>query len=161
MSDTQPWIAELVEAWRTNHRINLYLIDHISDEGMKCTLSKRGGRNVVRQFCHLHNVRLWHLEARAKDLSKGLYKFATEEEPDKERLKENLVASAQRIEEFLEQAAAGAARRRPFKKGVASIFAYFVAHDSHHRGNILLTLKQCGHKIDPKAGWAIWEWDKM
>lgn len=85
MSEPQTWIDELLEAWRTNNRINLLLIDHISDEGMKCTLSKRGGRNVVRQFCHLHNVRVWHLEARAKELSKGLYKFETEEEPDKER----------------------------------------------------------------------------
>jgi len=161
MLDTQPWIAELLEAWRTNNRINLFLIDHISDEGMKCTLSKRGGRNVVRQFCHLHNVRVWHLEARAKDLSKGLYKFETEEEPDKERLKENLVASGERIEEFLEQAAAGAAKRRPSKKGVVSTLAYFVAHESHHRGNILLTLKQCGHKVDSGVGYAIWDWDKI
>jgi uncharacterized damage-inducible protein DinB len=161
MTDAQPWIAELLEAWRTNNRINLFLIDHISDEGMKCTLSKRGGRNVVRQFCHLHNVRVWHLESRARDLSKGLYKFETEEEPDKERLKENLIASGQKVEEFLEQAAAGAAKRRPFKKGVVSSLTYFVAHESHHRGNILLTLKQCGYRVDSAIGYAIWDWDKM
>ena len=55
---------ELLEAWRTKNRINLFLIDRISDEGMKSTLSKRGGRNVVRQFTHLHNMRVWHLENR-------------------------------------------------------------------------------------------------
>ena len=52
---------ELLEAWRTNNRINLYLIDHISDEGMVSTLSKHGGRDVARQFAHMHNVRVWHL----------------------------------------------------------------------------------------------------
>ena len=49
---------QLLEAWRINNRINLFLIDRISAEGMRCTLSQRGGRNVARQFAHLHNVRL-------------------------------------------------------------------------------------------------------
>jgi hypothetical protein len=80
-------IGQLREAWRTNNRINLFLIDEISDEGMRCTLSKRGGRNVVRQFCHLHNNRVWQLESRARDLAEGLYKFETKEEPEKELLK--------------------------------------------------------------------------
>ena len=77
-------VEQLLEAWRTNNRINLFLIDEISDEGMKCTLSKRGGRNVVRQFAHVHNNRLWQLENRARDLAEGLHKFETDEEPDKE-----------------------------------------------------------------------------
>ena len=66
---------ELLEAWCTNNRINLFLIDRISAAGMKCTLSKRGGRDVALQFAHIHNVRVWHLEKRARDLSKGLPKF--------------------------------------------------------------------------------------
>ena len=65
-------LDQILEAWRTNNRINLFLIDAIDAEGMKCTLSKRGGRNVVRQFCHMHNNRVWQLEARAKDLAEGL-----------------------------------------------------------------------------------------
>ena len=61
-------LDELLEAWRTNNRINLFLIDRISVAGMKCTLSKRGGRDVSRQFAHLHNVRIYHLQNRAKTL---------------------------------------------------------------------------------------------
>ena len=34
---------DVLEAWRSNNRINLLLFDQISDEGMRCTLSKRGG----------------------------------------------------------------------------------------------------------------------
>ena len=76
-------LDQILEAWRTNNRINLKLIDAIGKEGMKCTLSTRGGRNVVRQFAHVHNVRIYQLEARAKDLAKGLAKFATKDEPTK------------------------------------------------------------------------------
>ncbi len=152
---------QLLEAWRTNNRINLYLIDHISDEGMACTLSKRGGRSVLKQFTHLHNVRFWQLEARAADLAEGLEKFATQDEPDKETLKAALVASGERMETFLSECMDGRPKRRIFKKGVATNLGYLIAHESHHRGNILLTLKTCGHNLDKKVRYAIWNWDKM
>jgi uncharacterized damage-inducible protein DinB len=160
-SPASGWVQQLMETWRTNNRINLFLIDRISDAGMKCTLSQHGGRNVVRQFCHIHNARVWHLENRARDLSKGLYKFETHEEPGKSRLKDCLSASAKQIEVFLKEAAGGLPRRRTLKKGVIAGLGYLIAHESHHRGSILLTLKQCGHKVDAETGWAIWEWDKM
>lgn len=71
-------------------------------------------------------------------------------------MKECLLASGERIEEFLRQAAEGTGKRRPFKKGLVSTLAYFVAHESHHRGNILLTLKQSGRRLDQAAAYAIW-----
>ena len=40
---------ELIEAWQTNHRINLFLIEGISEEGLRSSLSTRGGRDVARQ----------------------------------------------------------------------------------------------------------------
>jgi uncharacterized damage-inducible protein DinB len=154
-------VGQLLEAWRTNNRINLLLIDRIGDEGMKCTLSVRGGRNVARQFAHLHNVRLWHLEKRARDLSAGLTEFETREEPDRRTLKRCLVQSGERIERFLEEAFHGAPKRRPSKKGVVSTLAYFIAHESHHRGNILLTLKQSGRPVAAEVRYAIWDWDRV
>ncbi len=159
--DDQDLVGQLLEAWHTNNRINLFLVDRIDDEGMKCTLSKRGGRNVVRQFAHVHNVRVWHLENRARDLSKGLKVFATADEPDKETLKQALDASAAAVATFFTRAVTGEGKARTLKKGVVPHLAYFVAHESHHRGNILLTLKQCGHKIAQEDAYAIWDWDKI
>lgn len=34
--------------------------------------------------------------------------------------------------------------------------SYFLAHDAHHRGNILLTLKLSGHKVDTDTQYGIW-----
>ncbi len=152
---------ELMQAWRTNNRINLFLIDKISDAGMRCTLSKRGGRDVARQFAHVHNVRVWHLEKRAKDLAEGLDKFATKVTPSKAQLRKAFSASSKGVEAFLAAVLAGEPKRRGFKKGIFTTLGYFIAHESHHRGNILLTLKQCGHNIDKAAQYAIWGWDQM
>jgi len=153
-------LGQILEAWWTNHRIHLLLIDHISEEGMRSTLSKRGGRNVVRQLAHVHNNRVWQLEARARDLAEGLPKFETRDEPDKETLRQALLASAERIATFFEECLEGAPKRRGFKKGVITHLAYFIAHESHHRGNILLTLKQCGHPLPKEIAYAIWDWDR-
>jgi uncharacterized damage-inducible protein DinB len=153
--------GQILEAWRINHRINRALLDHISDEGLRCTLSKRGGRNVVRQFAHLHNVRVWHLERRAKALAEGARTFATEEEPARDELVAALDDSAARVEEFLRLVAESRPGARAFKRGLFAHLAYFIAHESHHRGNILLTLKQCGHPVDEKTRYAIWDWDRI
>ena len=152
---------DLIEAWRTNNRINLFLIDEISTAGMRCTLSKRGGRDVARQFAHMHDVRVWHLEKRANDLAQGLGTFPTKVTPTKAALKKALSASGDAVASFLTGVLAGEPRRRGLRKGVFTTFGYFIAHESHHRGSILLTLKECGHNLDQKTRYAIWGWDQM
>lgn len=155
---------DLLEAWRTNNRITLFLLDHISDEGLACTLSARGGRDVARQLAHLHDVRVDHLEGRAKDLALGLKKFqskgAPKVTPNRDEIREALIASGEAMERYLADVLAGAPKRRGFRKGIFTTLAYFVAHESHHRGSILLTLKQCGHGVGPVTAGALWDWDR-
>ena len=153
-------LDEILEAWRTNHRINLFLIDRISAAGMRASLSKRGGRDVALQFAHMHNNRVWHLEKRAKDLAEGLDTFPSKVTPTKVSLRKAHDASTAAIEAFLADLMHGKPKRRGLKKGVPSTLAYFVAHESHHRGSILLTLKESGHGLDKAAAYGIWDWDR-
>ncbi len=151
---------ELLEAWMTNHRINVHLLEAITDEGLASTLSTRGGRDVARQFAHLHNVRIWHLEKRARDLADALETFESKYSPRKAELLDALAASTDRIATFLLDVLEGVPKRRGFKKGIFTTLAYFVAHESHHRGSILLTLKQCGHMPSKDVVYGLWGWDQ-
>lgn len=151
---------ELLEAWMTNHRINIHLLEAITDEGLASTLSTRGGRDVARQFAHLHNVRIWHLEKRARDLADALETFESKYSPRKAELLDALAASTDRIATFLLDVLEGVPKRRGFKKGIFTTLAYFVAHESHHRGSILLTLKQCGHMPSKDVVYGLWGWDQ-
>jgi len=45
-----------------------------------------------------------------------------------------------------------------FKPHPAAFLGYLISHESHHRGQIMLSLKQSGHKVDQKVGYGIWEW---
>jgi uncharacterized damage-inducible protein DinB len=154
-------VDQMLEAWHTNNRINLFLLAQITDEGLRCSLSKRGGRDVARQFAHMHDIRVWALQTRAKDLARGLEVFASKESPHRDTLKSALSSSCDAIGLFLADLVAGKPKRRGIKKGWVSHLSYFIAHESHHRGSIILTLKQCGHPLDQETRYAIWNWDKI
>jgi uncharacterized damage-inducible protein DinB len=154
-------LEEILHAWRTNNRINLRLIESVSDEGMQCTLSKRGGRSVVRQFTHLQYVRVFQLRKRAKSLAENIRTYATYDEPDRNELATALADSAQRVEQWITLASEGAKEVKTFKRGLVPTVAYLIAHESHHRGNIILTLKECGHPVEKAIRDGIWgDWSR-
>ncbi len=154
-------LEQLLEAWRTNNRINLLLIEKITDEGMECTLSKRGGRGVAGEFAHMHNLRVAQVEGRAKDLATKLTKFPPKTVPSKKELTKALTASSKAVEGLLQGVNEGEKKRRGFKKGIFTTLSYFIAHESHHRGRILLTLKVSGHTLEKNTQYAIWAWDHI
>jgi uncharacterized damage-inducible protein DinB len=151
---------QLLEAWRINNRMNLLLIDHITDTGMQKTLSTRNGRTVYLQLVHMHNVRMGWLEICAKDIFKKYKSIDKEIVFDRNLLRNAFEDSALGMEELLGRSWDDGGKVKSFKKGVIPFLGYFISHDSHHRGNILLTLKQCEEKIPQALKWELWEWGK-
>ena len=45
-----------------------------------------------------------------------------------------------------------------FKPHAAAFLGYLVSHESHHRGQIALSLKQAGKPLYKKIGFGMWEW---
>src|SRR5260221_2523189 len=94
---------QLIEAWRTNNKMNLLVIDNVDDEGMQKTLSTRGGRTIYLQLVHVQNVRMGWMEISAKDIFTK-YKQLDKETPyDKKALKNAFEESGKAIEEFIER----------------------------------------------------------
>ena len=163
---------QLIGTWQINNRMNLLLMDNISDAGMQRSLSIRGGRTVYLQLVHIHNVRMQWLEICAKDIfSAGSggkkYKVLDKEAAfDRKGLRKAFEDSSKGMEELLTRSWDDGGKMKGFskgpsgKKGVIPMLGYFISHESHHRGNILLTLKQCSEKIPDTVKWGLWEWDK-
>lgn len=147
---------QTVHAWRTHQHLLRALVDAIDDEGMLCTLSRRGGRSVGRQLAHLQYVRVHQLKKRAKLLAVGVRELLTGEEPERVELAAAFEDSAQRVEQWIRGAVAGKPGCRTMKGGIVTSIVYLIAHESHHRGNILLTLKQCGHPLERTARDGLW-----
>ncbi|MHC4136952.1 MAG: DinB family protein [Planctomycetota bacterium] len=150
---------ELVEAWLINNRVNLLLLKELTPEALRCTLSTRGGRTVGQQLVHVYEVRRSKVEAADKTLAKGLPAVAREQGHDKRLLTQAFERSGDAVAELIRQSADG--RVKGFRRGIAALVGYFIAHDAHHRGHILLTLKQAKVKRSDHLRMGLWGWNKI
>jgi len=148
---------QLVETWQIHDRINLYLLDAI-DAPSLASHSASKGRSVGEQFAHVHNVRLMWLNSAAPELLKGLVKVENEQANDKKLLAKSLAESGKAIGTLLAQSLEAGGKVRGFKPHAAAFLGYLISHESHHRGQIALSLKQAGKPLDKKIGYGLWEW---
>lgn len=148
---------ELIETWEINGRIVLYLLEHIENEWLT-DISASKGRTVGEQFVHLHNVRLMWLKASAPDLLESLDKFEKGQDLSKEILSNSLKKSAEAISKLIENGIASGGKIKGFKPHAAAFVGYLISHESHHRGQIMLSLKQSGRKLSKSVGFGLWEW---
>lgn len=146
----------LVESWEIHNRINLYLLDAVDEQWLGVTSASKG-RTAGEQFAHIHTVRLMWLKAADPALLTGLEKLE-KGTLTKKGLADALTESGKAIAMLLDHALAGDGKVKNFKPHATAFFAYLVSHESHHRGQIMLTMKQAGHPFDKKVSFGIWEW---
>jgi uncharacterized damage-inducible protein DinB len=152
----QTLVEQLVDTWRIQNRINLYLLDVIADVALD-DVAPTKGRSVGKAFAHLHNVRLMWLDAAAKDLGDGLTKLDLDASLDRAALRGALEASGLAIEALLARGLE-TGKIKGFKPHPAAFLGYLAAHEGHHRGQIMLALKANGHAVDKKVQFGMWEW---
>ncbi|MBX7173205.1 MAG: DinB family protein [Pyrinomonadaceae bacterium] len=145
---------ELIESWEINGRIILYLLESIENEWLT-DVSASKGRNVGEQFAHLHNVRLMWLKSASPELLEGLEKIEKGQDLSKEILLDSLTKSAEAISKLIE---ISNGKIKGFKPHATAFVGYLISHESHHRGQIMLSLKQSGRKLSKSVGFGIWEW---
>jgi uncharacterized damage-inducible protein DinB len=147
---------QVSETWSICNRINLYMLDAIPSAALN-DVSASKGRTVGQQFAHVHNVRLMWLGVSAPELMQGLEKIEKENAADKKLLQKSLKASGRAMEQLLRKGMKEG-KIKGFKPHVTAFLGYVISHESHHRGQIALSLKQAGHPLDKKIGFGIWEW---
>ena len=148
-------MESLLETWRTNCRINLYLLAAVADDLMPVKLAK--GKSVVGNFTHIHNVRLMWLKAAAPNLWEGQTKFE-EATATKVELDQRLSESADAIEQLIASSGSPEGRIKGFKPHAAAFVGYLIAHEQYHRTCVELALRQNGTPLDDKTSYGMWEW---
>ena len=148
---------QLLETWEIHNRINLYLLDAVDAQSLSLHSASKG-RSVGEQFAHVHNVRLMWLKSAAPELLAGLSKIENEQANDKKLLAKSLTDSGKAIGVLLAQSLEAGGKVKGFKPHAAAFLGYLISHESHHRGQIALSLKQAGKPVDKKISYGLWEW---
>jgi uncharacterized damage-inducible protein DinB len=158
MPDTISKSYDLTDTWHLNNRVNLRLLDNLTDEQLAATVRPRG-KNVASQFEHIHQVRIYWLERRARALAKDLAKF----EPGiatKAGLRQALIDSGKAMGDLFAEAEKTGSLKGA-KRGPVAFFGYALAHEAHHRGQIILHLKYAKLPLDKAIGYSLWYWTNI
>src|SRR5579862_6163320 len=142
-------IDDLIDTWNIHNRINLYLLNAISDEAMS-GVSASKWRSVGAEFAHMHAVRLMWIEPGAPELMAGLSKLEKTQYEDKLALRDSLEKSGVAMASFLRQGFE-AGKIKGYKPHPAAFMGYLISHESYHRGEIGMILKQAGFPLDEKV----------
>jgi uncharacterized damage-inducible protein DinB len=146
----------LLQAYEINDRINSYMIENLPAEAWQAAPPDGRGRTIRAIVAHMHNVRVMWLKAAAKGsrIPEQLDKAKLTPAQAQKGLEESRIALCA----VLKSALQADGRVKGFRPDVAAFFAYLIAHDAHHRGQITMLARQVGHPISQGAMFGMWEW---
>jgi uncharacterized damage-inducible protein DinB len=153
-------LEQILNAWQVNQRVNTVLLRAVSAKGLKAVPHGSKGRNVSQVFSHMYKVRFAWLRYNGKNFVKGLPRFPRAAAPKKSELKNALGLSEKAVSILLKKCLLGERSIQMFKKNPVRWMSYLISHESHHRGQIALALKQNGMRLPPNVAlrglWQEW-----
>ena len=160
MRAASPLDEQILATWRRHNEILLHLLDAVSEEGLAAKPTGSRGRDVARVFAHLYRVRVGWLHHHETGNRPKVPRFDKGPPPEKAQLRDLLTESGAGVEAWLDRALRGEAAPRYFGKQPIRWLGYLISHESHHRGQIALALKQAGmplpEKVAVKGLWGRW-----
>ena len=156
-------VESLIAAWRTNNRVTTYLIENLPAELWSENVPGVPRRTVRTIAAHLHNSRCaWikSLGARHGIAPPSRVALRTV------RPAELLRALARSSEGVIALIRLGAERGgsvppahwQNFPTDLVHFLNYFVAHEAHHRGQLILIARQLGHRLPREVVDGMWQW---
>jgi uncharacterized damage-inducible protein DinB len=149
-------MKSLLQGFDINDRINHFMLQNVAPDVWRASPPSGKGRTIAEIAGHIHNARIMWLKA--VNYSNLPSKLEGEEYSSIEVIKAMKQSHAS-LREVLEKSFASDGRVKSFKPDAGSFFAYLIAHDSHHRGQITMLARQLGRGFPARVGYGMWEWN--
>jgi uncharacterized damage-inducible protein DinB len=153
----------LIDAWRTNNRVTVYLIENLPAE-LWAKIVPGSPRRTVRSIAaHIHNARCMWIKMIGARHGVSVPKAV---DPRTVRPTELLRALERSSDGMIKLIRLGVARGgtippanwQNFPTDLVHFLSYFVAHEAHHRGQLCMLARQLGHRLPADVTAGLWQW---
>lgn len=158
----------LIDAWKTNDRVTTFLVGHLSDELLNSTVPGAPRRTVRMIAGHIHNARCMWIRTLGKEFGIRVPDSVDRYKVERKELLGSLEDSGRGIAGLLNLGlerggvipASPNYKFRNLPLDVGHVLAYFVAHEAHHRGQIVAIARELGCRLPADVTSGIWQWSK-
>lgn len=157
-SKTNP-AEQIVKTWKTGNRVTVFFIENLP---VKLWTEKVPGykqKTIQMIGSHLHNCRRMWIRRTGKKFGIEPPEFVDRYHVSQSELIEALQVSSLKIIRILEEAIDQKKKPHGFPD-ITHFMTYLVAHEAHHRGQILMAARQLGYEPDDELAYGIWYWNK-
>ncbi|MGH9173228.1 MAG: DinB family protein [Vicinamibacterales bacterium] len=160
--------ATLLASWRTNSRVTAYLVEHLPGALWDASVPGAPRRSIRMIAGHLHNARCMWLKTLGQEHGIAIPASVDRRKVTRRELLTALERSSRGIEALLELGMASGGHVPPSKAyvwrnlplDVPHVLTYFVAHEAHHRGQIVMLARQLGHRLPANISDGLWQWTR-
>jgi uncharacterized damage-inducible protein DinB len=158
----------ILAAWRTSHQVTVFLVSHLPT-GVWTAPVPGAPRKTIRMLAgHLHNTRCMWLKTLGRSHGIPVPSPVDRRKVSRQQLVAALNRSSRGIEALLRLGLRNGGRVPPspayvwrnLPLDVGHLLTYFVAHEGHHRGQIVLVARQIGARLPAAVTAGLWQWTK-
>lgn len=146
---------DIIQTWGLNHKVTLFLLENIEKDWLQAKINGQG-RSIGEQFIHINNIRSFWINKVGVKIDLKLEKKHTN---NIQEITKALERSSQEMSEVLNQLLEKESITG-YKPHPTAFFAQMIAHESHHRGQIMTIVTRNGFKIDKSVNFGLWNWNK-
>jgi uncharacterized damage-inducible protein DinB len=158
----------ILNTWRTNNRVTVFLVEHLP--AVLWTAAVPGApRRTIRMIAgHMHNARCMWIKTLGQEQGVPVPRSVDRRRVARRELVPALQRSSRGILRLLTLGCQQGGRIpmvstyvwRNLPLDVGHVLAYFVAHEAHHRGQIVVAARTLGHRLPTAVTDGLWQWTK-
>jgi uncharacterized damage-inducible protein DinB len=155
----------LIDAWHTNNRVTMYLIENLPPELWTMNVPGVPSRTVRTIAAHIHNARCMWIKMLGERHGVTVPQRVNGRAVRPAELLRALNRSSRGMFDLIELGLARggevpAAAWQNFPTDLTHFLTYFVAHEAHHRGQLTMLARQLGHRLPAEVTAGLWQWKK-
>jgi uncharacterized damage-inducible protein DinB len=156
-------VGSLIAAWRTNNSVTVYLIENLPAELWPEKVPGSPRRTVHQLAVQIHNSRCMWIKMIGGKHGVKVPTAVDVRKVTPAQLKKALDRSSRGMIDLIKLGAArgGAIPPSPwqnFPTDLVHFLTYFVAHEAHHRGQLVMLARELRHHLPKEVTSGLWQW---